>query len=169
MASSTLTFAIVKSSRCGFRTTIRISPGENSTRRMSNSSSGGGLEPTSPTSDDPAATTPPTAAARRRTGTTAQSRQERPGSSSLRRPPSVVDLKEPHPAELGELGLVCVEHVQAGSRELDLEHTSLPLALHDRVRVLPVLARAGRLVAEEVRVQVERVHEVELGQVREVD
>ena len=45
IASSTLTFAIVRSSGCGFRTMIRISPGENSTRRMSNSSAGGGFVP----------------------------------------------------------------------------------------------------------------------------
>ena len=32
-----------------------------------------------------------------------------------------------------------------------------------------MVARAGRLVAEEVRVEVERVDQVELGQVREVD
>ncbi len=46
IASSTFTFAIVRSSVCGFRTRMRISPGENSTRRMSNSSAAGGFEPT---------------------------------------------------------------------------------------------------------------------------
>ena len=54
-------------------------------------------------------------------------------------------------------------------RELDLDDAALALALHDRVRVLPVVARPGRLVAEEVPVEVERVDEVELGQVGEVD
>ena len=75
IASSTLTFAIVRSSRCGFRTTMRISPGENSTRRMSNSSAGGGFVPTRSTSDEPAVTTTPTTSASSRTGTTAQRRQ----------------------------------------------------------------------------------------------
>ncbi len=56
-----------------------------------------------------------------------------------------------------------------GVREADLEHAALTLALHHGVRVLPVLARARRLVAEEVGVEVERVDQVELGQVREVD
>ena len=45
IASSTVTEAIVRSSRCGFVTRIRISPGLNSTRRMSNSSAGGGFLP----------------------------------------------------------------------------------------------------------------------------
>jgi hypothetical protein len=41
IASSTVTDAIVISSRCGFVTRIRISPGRNSTRRMSSSSAAG--------------------------------------------------------------------------------------------------------------------------------
>ena len=53
IASSTLTFAIVRSSGCGLRTVMRISPGENSTRRMSNSSAGGGFVPTRSASDEP--------------------------------------------------------------------------------------------------------------------
>ena len=57
----------------------------------------------------------------------------------------------------------------AGVREVDLDDPALALALHDRVRVLEQVARAGRVVAEEVAVQVERVDQVELGQVREVD
>ena len=56
-----------------------------------------------------------------------------------------------------------------GVRELDLDHAALPLALHDGVGVLPVVAGAGRLVAEEPAVQVETVDQVELRQVGEVD
>ena len=56
-----------------------------------------------------------------------------------------------------------------GVVEVDLDDPALALALHDRVRVLEVVGRAGRVVAEELAVQVERVDEVELGQVREVD
>jgi hypothetical protein len=52
-ASSTVTSAMVNSSRCGFVTRMRISPGLNSTRRMSNASAGGGLRPTSSRSDPP--------------------------------------------------------------------------------------------------------------------
>ncbi len=56
-----------------------------------------------------------------------------------------------------------------GVGEVDLDDPALALAEHDRVRVLEVVARAGRVVAEEVAVQVERVDQVELGEVREVD
>ena len=77
IASSTFTLAIVRSSGCGLRTVIRISPGENSTRRMSNSSAGGGFVPTRSASDEPLDTTAPTASASRSTGTTAQIRQFR--------------------------------------------------------------------------------------------
>ena len=53
MASSTVTEAMVRSSRCGLRTRIRISPARNSTRRTSNSSAGGGVPPSEV--DDPVA------------------------------------------------------------------------------------------------------------------
>src|SRR5262245_65934467 len=80
ISSATDTLAIVSSSRCGFRTTTRNSPGENSTRRTSNWSAGGGFEPTRSTSEEPAVTTTPTMSASRTTGTTAQIRQfTRPG------------------------------------------------------------------------------------------
>src|SRR5262245_31677289 len=90
-------------------------------------------------------------------------------SRGSRLPSAVHDVEEAHPAELGELRLVRVEHVQAGRGELDLEDAALPLTLHDRVRVLPALPRSRRLVAEEVRMQVERVDQVELGEVGKVD
>ena len=111
---------------------------------------------------------------RARAGASGAERPEAPAqparvAASARAPPSVDHVEEAHPAELGELRLVRVEHEQAGVRELDLDHAALALALHHRVRVLPVLARAVRLVAEEVGVEVERVDQVELGQVREVD
>ena len=54
IASSTVTMAIVRSSRCGFVTRIRTSPGESSTRLMSNSSAGGGLCPTRSRMEPPA-------------------------------------------------------------------------------------------------------------------
>ena len=44
-----------------------------------------------------------------------------------------------------------------------------PWALHDRVRVLELVGAAGAVVAEELTVEVERVDEVELGEVRQVD
>ncbi len=81
----------------------------------------------------------------------------------------VDDLEEAHPAELGELRLVRVEHEHPGVREVDLDDPALSLAEHDRVRVLEVIAGAGRVIAEEIAVQVEGVDQVELGEVRDVD
>src|ERR687894_711527 len=66
--------------------------------------------------------------------------------------PSIDHVEEAHPAEVRELGLVRVEHEPAGVVELDLEHAALALAEHHGVGVLPVVARAGGLVAEEVAV-----------------
>ncbi len=68
IASSTVTDAIVRSSRCGFVTRMWISPGWNSTRRMSNSSAGGGLSPISPVIDPPAAVKSATTAVSRTSG-----------------------------------------------------------------------------------------------------
>ena len=82
IASSTVTAAIVRSSRCGFVTRIRISPGWNSTRRMSNSSSGGGFSPSSPVIDDPPAVKSATTPVSRISGTNAQSRQLRPARTA---------------------------------------------------------------------------------------
>jgi len=41
--------------------------------------------------------------------------------------------------ELRELRLMRVEHERARLREFDLQHAALALALHDGVRVLPVI------------------------------
>ena len=75
IASSTVTEAIVIASRCGFVTRMRISPGWNSTRRMSNSSAGGGFWPIRSKSESPHETNGADDDARRSTGTSAQSRQ----------------------------------------------------------------------------------------------
>ena len=48
IASSTVTSAMVRSSGCGLRTTTRICPSRNSTRRMSSVSAAGGPSPTRP-------------------------------------------------------------------------------------------------------------------------
>ena len=85
IASSTVTDAIVRSSRCGFRTWMRISPSRNSTRRMSNSSAGGGEPPSRSTTRSPCETTNATASASSTIGTSAQSRQPRPPPTARRR------------------------------------------------------------------------------------
>jgi hypothetical protein len=60
-----------------------------------------------------------------------------------------------------------VEHELARVVEVDLDDSPLALAEHHRIGVLERLTGSGRVVAEEVAVQVERVDQVELGQVRE--
>ena len=81
-----------------------------------------------------------------------------------------VYVEEAHPAELRELAHVGVEHVLAGVREAQLEDAALALALDHRVgEVARLELRAGRVVVEEVGVDVERVQEVELERVHEVD
>src|SRR5262245_45853679 len=170
IASSTVTVAIVMSSRCGFVTLTLIWPGRNSTRRTSSSSRGGGFCPTRSSSELPVETKIAIAPTSATIGSSAQSRQWAPLNLAASDPDSTLvrDLEEAHPAELGELALVRVEHEDAGVVEFDLEDPALALGLHDRVRVLEVVGRAGRVVAEELAVQVERVDQVELGQVREV-
>ena len=78
--------------------------------------------------------------------------------------PSIsLHLEEALPAELGELGLVGVEHELPGVREAPLEDPALALAEHHGVGELGRLPRrARREVVEEVAVQVERVDEVVL-------
>ena len=78
IASSTVTEAIVSSSGCGLRTRMRISPGPNSTRWMSNTSGGGGFVPIRSTSDDPPETNAPTTSARSRIGARGHRRQPSP-------------------------------------------------------------------------------------------
>ena len=86
------------------------------------------------------------------------------------RPSIIAHLEEALPAELGELGLVRVEHELAGVREAPLEDPALALAEHHRVGELRRrLARARREVVEQVPVQVERVDQVVLEHVDEVD
>src|SRR3990167_7796528 len=164
IASSTVTVPIVRSSRCGFVTLILITPGSKVTRRMSNSSAGGAFRPIRSTSEPPvdanSATTPVSAS----TGRSAQMRHHGPRVRSA----SVDDIEESHPAELRELGLVCMEHELSRVVELDLENATLALAEHHRVGVLELLGRARAVEAEELTVQVERVDQVELGQVRQV-
>ena len=76
----------------------------------------------------------------------------------------------PAPAELGELALVRVEHERA--RMLVGELQDRPLALRQRHHVGVLVALevgAGAVEPEEVAVEVERVEQVELGHVHQVD
>ena len=94
IASSTVTVAIVSFCRCGFVTRIRISPGLNSTRRMSNWSAGGGARPTRSSSVVPLAAKTATgrrAAAAARAPTAAS----RAGASAARRVHQSTTSKNP--------------------------------------------------------------------------
>ena len=98
-----------------------------------------------------------------------QRRNERARS---RRAPSH-HLEMAHPAELGELRLVRVEHVEPGlvRRVAHLQDAALALALHHRVDRPERRRQRGAVVVvvEEVAMQVQRVDRVELGDVDEVD
>jgi hypothetical protein len=74
IASSTVTVAMVSFWRCGLVTRIWISPGLNSTRRMSNWSSGGGARPTRSRSEAPVEAKSATTPTSRRIGRSAHSR-----------------------------------------------------------------------------------------------
>ena len=77
------------------------------------------------------------------------------------RHPVLDDIEEPHPSEIGELRLVGVEHELSPVGEPQLADAPLPLALDDGVGEFRRLeAGAGRVVVEEVAVQVEAVDRV---------
>src|SRR5215207_11498410 len=76
------------------------------------------------------------------------------------------NLEEAHPAEIGELGLVGVEHEHAAVREAHLEDAALALDHANRVgEVGGLKSRPGREELEEVAVQMEGVDRVELEDV----
>src|SRR3712207_1893598 len=81
----------------------------------------------------------------------------------------LLHLEEAHPAELGELAHVGVEHEPAGEAVAELHDPALPLSEHLGVRELRRLKlRARRVVVEEVGVRVEAVDEIELQHVDHV-
>src|SRR6188472_1911640 len=72
-------------------------------------------------------------------------------------------FEKPHPAQLGKLALVSVEHELAGIAESCLEDRALALAEHDRVcRLRARHARAGAIEIEEHAVQMQAVDQIEL-------
>src|SRR5215208_551660 len=104
---------------------------------------------------------------RPRSGTSPSSTQPAPRSFFI---PLLLHVEEAHPAELGELADVGVEHEPAGEVVAELHDPALPLPEHLRIRELRRLQpRARRVVVEEVGVRVEAVNEVELEQVGDVD
>src|SRR4029079_3380302 len=161
-ASFTTTWAMRTASGPSLRTVSSIAPG--SSRGRSTASASGGGPRTSPRPGAPSATNAPIAAVSSTSGSRPSSHA---GAGRVSDPTEPGDagepishLEEPLPAELGELGLVGVEHEAPRPRKAQLGDPALTLALHDGVRVLGRLPRrAGREVVEEVPVDVEGVQE----------
>src|SRR5215207_5729822 len=89
--------------------------------------------------------------------------------------PLLLYLEKAHPAELGELADMSMEHELAGETVAKLQDSTLPLAEDLGIRKLggfdlPAtwFPRARRIVVEEVGVRVETVYEVELEHVDRV-
>src|SRR5215208_5715528 len=92
-----------------------------------------------------------------------------PGPRPSRPIPLLLHAEEAHPAELGELADVGVEHELAREGISELHDPALPLPEHLRIREIRGLElRARRVVVEEVGVRVEAVYEVELQHVDHV-
>src|SRR5512134_3220120 len=78
--------------------------------------------------------------------------------------------EKPHPPQLGELALVRMEHEVALIPEARLENRPLPLAQHQRVRVIDRAGTRARAVrVEEHPVKMEAVDQIEFGQVHQID
>src|SRR5688572_19510875 len=162
-ASSTWTWAMVTGSGPSFNTDTTNPSGPSSTRENASSSTAGasprtvsaGFEATIHASK-PASST---------SGSNANS-QDLVAFAGI----ALDRLEHAHPAELGELALVGVEHETTGVAESGLEDRALALAQHEGVGDLGALRqRAGAVHGEEHAVQVEAVHRVELGDVDQVD
>src|SRR5690606_32424398 len=178
-ASSTRTCATVTASGPPFTTLTTISPGRGSVMRSIVSSSTGG-NACRKTPAGPRRRNATTAAASKMSGATPLTQI---GSGAARRSPRptatcarasgigvLAHVQDAHPAELRELALVRVEHERPRMMVRELEHRALALAEHDGVRPLVALQVRPRPVQpEEVPVQMERVDEVELRDVDQVD
>src|SRR5687768_3976436 len=186
LASSTKTWATVTASGPPLTTCTSRRPTRGITiRSIVNSSTGGNAcwktpigpafrksatTATSSTSGPTPSTqrgSPPRGAGRAGRGAGASAGGSRRAGSDTRR---LLHVEDPCPSELGELALVRVEHEGAGMLVHELEHRSLALRQCHRVGVLVPLEVGARAVEpEEVAVQVERVEQVELGDVHEID
>src|SRR5918998_2124527 len=92
-----------------------------------------------------------------------------PGPRPSRSIPLLLHVKEAHPAELGKLAYMGVEHEPPGEVVAELQNSPLPLGEHLRVGELRGLTvGAGRVVVKEVGVRVEAVYEVKLKHVDHV-
>src|SRR5918997_4901790 len=90
-------------------------------------------------------------------------RSTQPGPRPSRSTPLLLHVEEAHPAELGELADVGMEHEPAGEVVAELHDPALSLAEHPRIgEVRRLEPGARRVVVEEVGVRVEAVYEVEL-------
>src|SRR5215217_7866893 len=165
MASFTTTWLNVTGCGPPFRTLNTNSYGVGRATRCTLRSSTGGasLRPTpAPFNTTKASSTPSP-----RSGRSPSSTQPGPRPSRSIAP-LLLHVEEAHPAELGELADVGVEHEPAAVAELHDPALSLPK--HLRIReIRGFQLRARRIVVEEVGVRVEAVDEVELEHVYHID
>src|SRR5215218_549197 len=165
IASFTTTWLNFTGSGPPFRTvnTNSYSVGKATRWTLRSSTCGASWRPTSaPSSTMKASNTP-----RPRSGRSPSSTH--PGPRPSRPIPLLLHVEEAHPAELGELADVGVEHELAGEVVAELHDPALPLPEHLRIREIRGLElRARRVVVEEVGVRVEAVYEVELQHVDHV-
>src|SRR5829696_693998 len=168
-ASLTWAWAMRTTSGPSLRTVSSITPGRSAVRSTASSSAGGPRR--SPSPGPSRAAKAPTAARTSSSGMSPATHAGIPlGRVAVALSTSGHHVEEPLPAQLGELGLVGVEHVAAGMREAPLEDPALALAQHHGVGQLRrPLRRPGREVVEKVAVQVEGVDEVVLEDVDEID
>src|ERR671916_69690 len=102
-------------------------------------------------------------------------RSTQAGPRDSRPIPLLLYLEQAHPAELGELADVGMQHELAGETVAELQDPALPLPEDLRVRELggfevsvSGVPRPRRIVVEEVGVGVEAVYEIELQNVDRV-
>src|SRR5688572_17316156 len=164
IASSTITCAMVLGSGPPFTTCTSTTPGAGRRIWSMVSSSTGGKEPRS-TPRGPVLRSVKTRRTRRASGATPMTQV-----GSLRSDIGRLDLEDPRPPELCELALVRVEHVGPRVLVRELEDRALPLPQRHHVGPLePLEVAPGAVELEEVAVEVERIDEIELGDVHQVD
>ena len=165
IASSTITCAIVRSSCCGFVTRTRISPGLNSTRarrtrrraaacaeQVEHGAAGRGEERDDADQQHERHECPQ---APTRSGALGERRQ------------STTSKKPIHPSSANSDW--CAWNMKCPVFAKSISRIPRSPCASDGVGVLDDLVATRVVVAEEVAVQVERVDQVELGEVREVD
>src|SRR4030042_917901 len=168
-ASRILIWAMVSSWGLVLRTCSSINSGFTSVRSNTRDSIGAAGWTFSPPEARKAAMTPARSTKGRANRAAGRSQGPR-RSASVALPMLFLHFEDAGPAQLGELGLVSVEHEAPGVAVAELHDAALGLHLGDGVGELRGLQTGpGGVVIEEVGVDVKRVALVELQQVQEID